>query len=247
MPPRISECGSGERFCRDKFCSQGLRLEAAHSRPLTGPIDDFLATRFQAVRRILAHSSLCHPSPIRYRRHASPHPLCPRSRHRSACPRPRLRIRAVHPPFVHLSLRLHYLLMMGRFGRIVRCDIPAPRQGSIARSLYAFVEYEDWRAAEDAFRKLHGKPFGTGVIRIQWARTAKRPEGDYDERNPRGRDVPSRDYPARDYAGGRREEERFIDPRDAPRHEHRRERSPPPRRPSPRYDSDVTMGKLRDY
>lgn len=64
--------------------------------------------------------------------------------------------------------------MFNRFGRLVRCDIPTPRLGAAARSLYAYVEFEDWRAAEDAYQRLHGKPFGSGVIKIQWARNVRK-------------------------------------------------------------------------
>ena len=68
------------------------------------------------------------------------------------------------------------LISVHRFGRILRCDIPMPRSGSTSsRGLYAFVEFEDWRAAEDAYKYLHGKPFGEGIIKLQWARTVRKP------------------------------------------------------------------------
>lgn len=140
--------------------------------------------------------------------------------------------------------------MYDRFGRIVRCDIPAPRQGSSSRSLYAFVEYEDWRAAEDAYHRLHGKPFGTGILKLQWAKSGRKPDFDRDRR---------------DYAPP---SGRFVDPRDAERRTteppRRSSRSPgqqrrgnsrspvAPRRfsRSPKYDNDVDMkdlGKQRDH
>lgn len=53
-----------------------------------------------------------------------------------------------------------------RYGRIVRCDIPPPRDDK-SQSLYAFVEYEDARDAEDAYHRLHGKRFEHGVFKIQ--------------------------------------------------------------------------------
>lgn len=59
-----------------------------------------------------------------------------------------------------------------RYGRIVRCDIPAPRHGSSSSSsssasTYAFVEFEDPRDAEDAYYELHGRRFPYGVLKIQ--------------------------------------------------------------------------------
>ena len=76
-----------------------------------------------------------------------------------------------------------------------------------ARSLYAFVEYEDWRAAEDAYHRLHGKPFGTGVIKLQWARSGRRPDFDRDRR----------DYAAAEPFTA---SSRFVDPRDVERRTH---------------------------
>ncbi len=53
-----------------------------------------------------------------------------------------------------------------RYGRIVRCDIPPPRDDK-SQSLYAFVEFENARDAEDAYNRLHGKRFEHGVFKIQ--------------------------------------------------------------------------------
>lgn len=53
-----------------------------------------------------------------------------------------------------------------RYGRIARCDIPAPRSGR-GSSGYAFVEFEDARDAEDAYHELHGRRFSGGVLKIQ--------------------------------------------------------------------------------
>lgn len=144
--------------------------------------------------------------------------------------------------------------MYYRYGRIIRCDIPAPRQGPSAHSLYAFVEYEDWRAAEDAYHRLHGKPFGTGIIKLQWAKSGRKPDFDRDRR---------------DYASPP-PSSRFVDPMDAERRSaeapaRRSSRSPGPQRRaagsrspvaprgfsrSPKYDTDVDMkdlGKQRDH
>lgn len=54
-----------------------------------------------------------------------------------------------------------------RFGRLVRCDIPAPRPGASSSSTYAFVEFDDPRDAEDAYYELHGRRFSYGVLKIQ--------------------------------------------------------------------------------
>ncbi|KAI1001303.1 hypothetical protein K3495_g6900 [Podosphaera aphanis] len=57
-----------------------------------------------------------------------------------------------------------------RYGRIVRCDIPAPR--TAASRLFAFVEYESRRDADDAYHEMHNKRFDRDdILKIEWART----------------------------------------------------------------------------
>ncbi|KAK0615055.1 hypothetical protein B0T17DRAFT_592883 [Bombardia bombarda] len=57
-----------------------------------------------------------------------------------------------------------------RYGRLVRCDIPAPRSAS--SRLFAFVEYEDRRDADDAYHDMHNKRIGRDdILKIEWART----------------------------------------------------------------------------
>ncbi|KAL9556731.1 hypothetical protein MBANPS3_001712 [Mucor bainieri] len=57
-----------------------------------------------------------------------------------------------------------------RYGRLVRCDIPAPK--SYAAKVYAFVEFEDPHDAEDAFNEMHGRRIDGYTISVQWARNA---------------------------------------------------------------------------
>ncbi|KAI1389827.1 RNA-binding domain-containing protein [Hypoxylon trugodes] len=112
-----------------------------------------------------------------------------------------------------------------RYGRLVRCDIPAPRSAS--SRLFAFVEYEDRRDADDAYHEMHNKRIGRDdLLKIEWARTPPSASWRFDS----GRDRERRDR------GGR-----------SPR----RGRSPSPRRStrdySPRKDDRRDRDRDRDY
>ncbi|KAK2762783.1 hypothetical protein FQN54_000957 [Arachnomyces sp. PD_36] len=74
-----------------------------------------------------------------------------------------------------------------RYGRLVRCDIPAPR--TAASRLFAFVEYESRRDADDAYHEMHNKRIGRDdLLKIEWARTPPSASWRFDS----GRDRPSR-------------------------------------------------------
>ncbi|KAI1081238.1 hypothetical protein F5B20DRAFT_537424 [Whalleya microplaca] len=114
-----------------------------------------------------------------------------------------------------------------RYGRLVRCDIPAPRSAS--SRLFAFVEYEDRRDADDAYYEMHNKRIGRDdILKIEWARTPPSASWRFDS----GRDRDRRDAGR----GGR-----------SPR----RGRSPSPRRStrdiSPRKDDRRERDRDRDY
>ncbi|KAH8156097.1 hypothetical protein CIB48_g12150 [Xylaria polymorpha] len=114
-----------------------------------------------------------------------------------------------------------------RYGRLVRCDIPAPRSAS--SRLFAFVEYEDRRDADDAYHEMHNKRLGRDdILKIEWARTPPSASWRFDS---------GRDRDRRDGARGARSP--------------RRGRSPSPRRStrdySPRKDDRRDRDRDRDY
>ncbi|CAI7573528.1 unnamed protein product [Penicillium bialowiezense] len=126
-----------------------------------------------------------------------------------------------------------------RYGRLVRCDIPAPRTPS--SRLFAFVEYESRRDADDAYHEMHNKRIGRDdLLKIEWARTPPSASWRFDSGSGReaGRDAgreAGRDA-GRDSA------------RDSGR-ERRRDRTPPPRRgrsPSPRRSRGADYSPRRD-
>ncbi|KAI9836850.1 MAG: hypothetical protein M1819_001015 [Sarea resinae] len=72
-----------------------------------------------------------------------------------------------------------------RYGRLVRCDIPAPR--TAASRLFAFVEYESRRDADDAYHEMHNKRIGRDdLLKIEWARTPPSASWRFDSGRDRG-------------------------------------------------------------
>ncbi|KAI8332963.1 hypothetical protein EDC96DRAFT_579487 [Choanephora cucurbitarum] len=56
-----------------------------------------------------------------------------------------------------------------RYGRLVRLDIPAPKNYN--SKPYAFVEFETNQDAEDAYQEMNGRTIDGYTLSIQWART----------------------------------------------------------------------------
>ncbi|KAL5395635.1 hypothetical protein PMIN06_005440 [Paraphaeosphaeria minitans] len=145
-----------------------------------------------------------------------------------------------------------------RYGRLVRCDIPAPRSAS--SRLFAFVEYESRRDADDAYHEMHNKRIGRDdLLKIEWARTPPSASWRFDS----GRDRPRGERGERSERGGRggdrsprSERPRSRSPRRSrggdysPRKDDRRERDydrrDRDRSRSPERDGDREMKDVRD-
>ncbi|TQS39190.1 hypothetical protein Golomagni_00285 [Golovinomyces magnicellulatus] len=129
-----------------------------------------------------------------------------------------------------------------RYGRLVRCDIPAPR--TAASRLFAFVEYESRRDADDAYHEMHNKRLDRDeILKIEWARTPPSASWRFDtkrdreaasavRRSPRrnGRSLSPRRGRRADYSP--RKDDRRIRDREYTRRERIVERS---RTPDERY------------
>jgi len=116
-----------------------------------------------------------------------------------------------------------------RYGRLVRCDIPAPRTAS--SRLFAFVEYESRRDADDAYYEMHGRRIGRDdYLKIEWARTPPSASWRFDG----GRDAPRR-RPVSPRRGRSRSRGRDSPRRRSPERRDSRDRS---RSPVGRKDDD---------
>lgn len=113
------------------------------------------------------------------------------------------------------------------FGRIVRCDMPPPKPGA---KPFAFVEFEDSRDADDAFKDMHGRQLNGYRLSIQWAKQPPRPidggSGPRDREAPR--DAPRE--PPRDYRDQRDMRDMREPPRDYRDRRPSRDRDPYDRR-----------------
>ncbi|KAI8990433.1 hypothetical protein BD414DRAFT_458874 [Trametes punicea] len=137
-----------------------------------------------------------------------------------------------------------------RYGPLVRCDVPAPRNPRANSNPYAFVEFRSQRDAEDAYYDMHGRVFEGARLSIQWAKNPPSSVWRYDRRSPPRRDRDRSRSPRRrsdrdrDYDRDRgydrdrdrdreRDRERDRDDRDKDREERRRRSRTPERRRSP--------------
>ncbi|KAF9497410.1 hypothetical protein BDN71DRAFT_1504931 [Pleurotus eryngii] len=133
-----------------------------------------------------------------------------------------------------------------RFGPLVRCDVPAPRNPHATSNPYAFVEFRSQRDAEDAYYDMHGRYFEGSRLSIQWAKNPPSSVWRYDRRSSpphrssrdrdRDRDR-SRSPPPRRRDDRDKDRDVDRDRGDRDRDRRRRSRSPiPERRRSPSPD-----------
>ncbi|KAI6037956.1 hypothetical protein EDC04DRAFT_2698909 [Pisolithus marmoratus] len=115
-----------------------------------------------------------------------------------------------------------------RFGPLVRCDVPAPRNPHASSNPYAFVEFRSQRDAEDAYYDMHGRYFEGCRLSIQWAKNPPSSVWRYDRRSPPHRSTRERE---RSRSPRRRSERDYRDERDG--HVDRGGSRSPDRRRSP--------------
>ncbi|KZV89464.1 RNA-binding domain-containing protein [Exidia glandulosa HHB12029] len=115
-----------------------------------------------------------------------------------------------------------------KFGALVRCDVPAPRNFN-ANAPYAFVEFRSQRDAEAAYHEMHGRDFEGQRLSVQWARNPPSAVWRFDRGGGGGRgSPPPRERRRSRERGSRRSRSRSRSPRrggDGERRERRRSRS----------------------
>ncbi|PIL25958.1 hypothetical protein GSI_11712 [Ganoderma sinense ZZ0214-1] len=128
-----------------------------------------------------------------------------------------------------------------RYGPLVRCDVPAPRNPHANSNPYAFVEFRSQRDAEDAYYDMHGRYFEGSRLSIQWAKNPPSSVWRFDRRSPPPRRDRERSRSPRRRGGDRerdrgydrdRERDRGGEDRDKDREERRRRSRSPDRRRS---------------
>ncbi|KAH8824019.1 hypothetical protein DL96DRAFT_1616116 [Flagelloscypha sp. PMI_526] len=124
-----------------------------------------------------------------------------------------------------------------RYGPLVRCDVPAPRNPNATHKPYAFVEFQNPRDAEDAYYEMHNRYFEGHRLGIQWAKNPPSAIWRSGEQRPPRRDPPRHRDRSR---SPRRRDDRDRGDRDRGRdydREPRRPRSRSPDRRRPRTPS----------
>ncbi|KAM5537372.1 hypothetical protein V8D89_008891 [Ganoderma adspersum] len=128
-----------------------------------------------------------------------------------------------------------------RYGPLIRCDVPAPRNPHANSNPYAFVEFRSQRDAEDAYYDMHGRYFEGSRLSIQWAKNPPSSVWRFDRRSPPPRRDRERSRSPRRRGGDRdrdrgsdrdREKDRGGEDRDKDREERRRRSRSPDRRRS---------------
>ncbi|RDB23885.1 Pre-mRNA-splicing factor srp1 [Hypsizygus marmoreus] len=142
-----------------------------------------------------------------------------------------------------------------RYGPLVRCDVPAPRNPHASSNPYAFVEFRSQRDAEDAYYEMHGRYFEGSRLSIQWAKNPPSSVWRYDRRaspphrsNNRGGDRGGdRDRSRSPRRRDDRDKDRDVGDRERDRggERRRRSRSPEVRRRSPTPERRRTDDRAR--